>query len=97
MGRPRRSRDPLAGPEAYFSYLRGRSHRLGAVFEHNRLDVLSLTALAGHLAAAYWGADRQISTLRVGLDWAEAGETARAVSMPGYSRTSPQTSWTARP
>jgi uncharacterized protein YprB with RNaseH-like and TPR domain len=73
--------DDLPGalcPEAYFAYLRGRPHRLADVFEHNRLDVLSLTALAGHLALAYGGGDVRISALRAGLDWARAGESARA-------------------
>jgi hypothetical protein len=35
-------------PAAYFDWLRGRTHRLAEVFEHNRLDVLSLAALAGY-------------------------------------------------
>ena len=36
-------------PAAWFDYLAGRPHRLEEVFEHNRLDVLSLAALAAHL------------------------------------------------
>ena len=37
-------------PSLYFEYLRhGRPHALLPVFEHNRLDVLSLLGLAGHL------------------------------------------------
>jgi uncharacterized protein YprB with RNaseH-like and TPR domain len=76
-----RRTDDLPGalcPEAYFAYLRGRPHRLADVFEHNRLDVLSLTALSGHLPDAYEGACTRASALRAGLDWAEAGECERA-------------------
>lgn len=67
-------------PEAYFAYLRGRPHRLPDVFEHNRLDVLSLSALAGNLAAAYCSEGGRSSALRRGLDWVEAGEGARAAT-----------------
>jgi uncharacterized protein YprB with RNaseH-like and TPR domain len=73
--------DDLPGalcPDAYFAYLRGRSHRLADVFEHNKLDVLSLSALAGYLAAAYGGECSRSSALRMGLDWADAGELDRA-------------------
>jgi hypothetical protein len=73
--------DDLPGalcPEAYFAYLRGFEHRLGEVFEHNRLDVVSLSALAGSLAGAYEGESRVGSRLRAGIDWAEAGEGERA-------------------
>jgi uncharacterized protein len=73
--------DDLPGsmcPEAYFAWLRGRPHRLAEVFEHNKLDVLSLSALSGYLASAYAGACRRSSALRMGLDWAEAGEMERA-------------------
>jgi len=39
-------------PSLYFEYLRGGGlHALLPVFEHNRLDVLSLLALAGHLGS----------------------------------------------
>jgi len=44
--------DDLPGshaPAAWFDYLAGRAHRLEAVFEHNRDDVLSLVTLAAHL------------------------------------------------
>jgi tetratricopeptide (TPR) repeat protein len=38
-------------PQRYFDWLRRRDGRLMAdVFEHNRLDILSLAALAAHLA-----------------------------------------------
>lgn len=36
-------------PAAWFDFLAGRSHRLEAVFRHNRLDVLSLARLCAHL------------------------------------------------
>jgi uncharacterized protein YprB with RNaseH-like and TPR domain len=65
-------------PDAYFAYLRGRPHRLAEVFEHNKLDVLSLSALAGYLAGAYRGDCRRCSPLRAGLDWAEVGDLVRA-------------------
>src|SRR5262249_35228449 len=45
--------DDLPGsraPAAWFDFLHGRPHELEGVFRHNRDDVLSLVALAAHLA-----------------------------------------------
>jgi len=48
-------RDDLEGrfaPQAYFDYLAGRGGPVERVFEHNRLDVLSLVALTAVLGGA---------------------------------------------
>ncbi len=48
-------------PQRYFDWLRRRDGRLMAdVFEHNRLDILSLAALAAHLAELL-DSDREMS------------------------------------
>lgn len=52
-------RDDVPGseiPQRYFDWLRGRDARLlKDVFEHNRLDIISLAALMGHLAGLTHG------------------------------------------
>jgi hypothetical protein len=53
-------RDDLDGrfaPQAYFDYLADRRGPLERVFEHNRLDVLSLVALTAVLGGAGMGVD----------------------------------------
>jgi uncharacterized protein YprB with RNaseH-like and TPR domain len=41
-------------PRLYFDYVRGRDARaLARVFEHNRLDIVSLAALAVHAAGGW--------------------------------------------
>jgi uncharacterized protein YprB with RNaseH-like and TPR domain len=66
-------------PAEYFAYVRGRPHRLGDVFEHNRLDTVSLAALAGVLSATFADPGRdEFAALVAGVDWAAAGETDHA-------------------
>lgn len=71
--------DDLPGsfaPAAWFDYLAGRAHRLEAVFEHNRDDVLSLVTLAGHLCCAI--DERRPDGVELeGFAWARARGLAR--------------------
>jgi uncharacterized protein YprB with RNaseH-like and TPR domain len=80
-----RRTDDLPGaecPAQYFSYLRGGRHRMADVLEHNRLDTVSLAALAGVLASAYHAEDPAPSVaLAVGLDWGLVGEAARSAPL----------------
>ncbi len=72
-------RDDLPGsfaPAAWFDYLAGRAHRLEAVFEHNRDDVLSLVALAGHLCCVI-DERRPDGAELEGFAWARARGLAR--------------------
>ncbi|MBA4396122.1 MAG: hypothetical protein C0394_01840 [Syntrophus sp. (in: bacteria)] len=57
LGLIRRNDVPGADiPQRYFDWLRGGNARLlEDVFEHNRLDIISLAALMGHLAALTQG------------------------------------------
>ncbi len=75
--------DDLPGslcPTQFFSWLRGEQHRMAAVFEHNRLDIVSLAALTRVLLDAYNGDRTRGCQVAVGLDYLLASETERAFS-----------------
>jgi uncharacterized protein YprB with RNaseH-like and TPR domain len=71
--------DDLPGaraPAAWFDFLRERPHELEGVFRHNRDDVLSLVALAAHLARCV----EECRTSGTALDGSPAAR-ARGIAM----------------
>lgn len=69
----------FAIPGFYFDYLRtGQGHRLGSVFKHNRLDILSLAALAAHIGNVYKEPDNHLIHE---LDWYSLGRSFEAIDL----------------
>lgn len=69
-------------PGLYFAYLRdGDEGRLAAVFEHNRLDILALAALAGRMGANLDRpelAGEELDQFSLGRMYQRQGDVARA-------------------
>ncbi|MBN2102492.1 ribonuclease H-like domain-containing protein [bacterium] len=58
-------------PGIYFEYLRNhQGHRLSKIFDHNRLDILSLAALTIHTGLVYHD---PASWIEHGMDWLSLG------------------------
>lgn len=76
--------DDLPGaecPAAWFSFLRGDAAPMERVLEHNLLDLLSLPALAGALAAAARGDAPPPDVHQAGRVLAKAGAETRALGL----------------
>lgn len=76
--------DDLPGaecPAAWFSFLRGDAAPMERVLEHNLLDLLSLPALAGALAAAARGDAPPPDVHQAGRVLAKAGAESRALGL----------------
>lgn len=66
-------------PGMYFEYLQtGQGNRLISVFMHNRLDVISLAALAAHIGNVYQQPDNHLIHE---LDWYSLGRSFEAIEL----------------